>query len=134
MRIKMYEMKDEYLTGIKEIDDEHRRLFEIAEEAYQLQQNEFIPDKYDNISKLLHELREYTKTHFEHEEAYMESIHYKKMFTQKTQHQQFCEKLDEFDLEHLDEASDNQIAEILTFLTEWLVEHILYNDKLIGQE
>ena len=27
----MYEMKDEYLTGIRMIDEEHRRLFEIAE-------------------------------------------------------------------------------------------------------
>ena len=29
----MYEMKDEYLTGIEQIDLEHKRLFEIAQET-----------------------------------------------------------------------------------------------------
>ena len=80
--IVMYEMKEEYFTGIEEIDNEHSRLFEIAEEAYQLHKNEFIPDKYDQIKKILKELRDYAQMHFEHEEAYMESIQYKKMFTQ----------------------------------------------------
>ncbi len=54
----MYEMKDEYLTGIEFIDNEHRRLFEIAEETYQLKNAEFIPDKYDQINDLLNELKE----------------------------------------------------------------------------
>ena len=30
----MYEFKDEYVTGIESVDAEHRRLFEIADEAY----------------------------------------------------------------------------------------------------
>lgn len=129
----MYEMKDEYLTGIPEIDAEHRRLFEIAEEAYQLSQNEFIPDKYDNVRAILEELREYTKMHFAHEEAYMESIGYKKMFTQKVQHDAFRSKLEELDFSNIDEHSEEVISEILNFLTDWLVHHILENDKLIGQ-
>ncbi len=32
----MYEMKEEYLTGIPFIDEEHAKLFEIADEAYEL--------------------------------------------------------------------------------------------------
>lgn len=128
----MFEMKDEYLTGIDQIDQEHRRLFEITQEAYELKNNEFIPDKYDNISELLHELKDYTIQHFQHEEAYMESIQYKRMFTQKIQHQAFIEKLEEFNLDHLDDDSDEMIVEILEFLTSWLVEHILENDKKIG--
>ena len=70
----MYEMKEEYYTGIPQIDAEHKRLFEIAESAYELRRNEFIPDKYDNIRDLLEELREYTKEHFKHEEEYMEKM------------------------------------------------------------
>ena len=38
---------------------------------------------YDNILVILDELRDYTKKHFADEEAYMESIHYKKIFSQK---------------------------------------------------
>lgn len=129
----MYEMKQEYLTGIKQIDEEHVRLFEIAEEAYQLRKNEFIPDKYDNIREILRQLKEYTFIHFENEEKYMESIQYKRRFTQKMQHDAFRRKLDDIDIESIDEGSDEIIDEILQFLTDWLVEHILHTDKLIGQ-
>lgn len=101
-----------------------KKLFEIADEAYELYKNEFIPDKYDHIAKILNELRDYTKIHFQHEEEYMKSINYKGMFMQKVQHDQFCQKLDELDLEHLDENSEEVIHEVLTFLTDCLVHHI----------
>lgn len=129
----MYEMKEEYLTGIKQIDDEHRRLFEIADEVYELQHNDTLHDKYDEISQVLNELFDYTKTHFEHEEAYMESIGYKRMFTQKTQHKEFCDRIEQMKIDHLDETSDDLVSEILDFLTKWLIDHILYNDKLIAE-
>ena len=90
-------------------------------------------DKYDHIAKILNELRDYTKIHFQHEEEYMKSINYKGMFMQKVQHDQFCQKLDELDLEHLDENSEEVIQEVLTFLTDWLVHHILETDKKIAE-
>ena len=132
----MYEMKPEYFTGIELIDGEHKQLFQYADEVYELLHREFTPDKYDNISDILEKLRDYTKKHFADEEAYMESIQYKRLFTQKVQHQQFIEKLDEFDLQHLgdEENQDEQIMSILNFLTDWLVNHILYVDGLIGKE
>jgi hemerythrin len=74
----MYEMKPEYYTGIDFIDEEHTKLFAIADEAYELLKNQFIPDKYDYIMKLIEELKDYTKYHFQHEEEYMNSIGYKK--------------------------------------------------------
>ena len=130
----MYEMKDEYLTGIESIDKEHARLFEIAEETYQLKKEQFLVDKYDQVRDILCELRDYTKMHFEHEEAYMENIGYKKLFSQKVAHTEFIEKLEDWDLDHLDENSDAMIDEILNFLAGWLVDHILYSDKLIGAQ
>ena len=127
----MYEFKESYRTGIEFIDDEHKKLFEIAENAYQLQQNEFIADKYDHIVEILEELKDYTKFHSGHEDSYMKEIGYKGMFTQKVQHDAFIAKLDGLDLQSLDENSDEAIHDILTFLTNWLVEHILNVDKLI---
>lgn len=131
----MYEMKPEYYIGIDLIDDEHQQLFAYANEVYELLHEEFTPDKYDNISDILGKLREYTRKHFADEEAYMESIQYKRLFTQKIQHQEFIDKLDELDLEHLGEAAEQheQIAQILNFLTDWLVNHILHVDGLIGK-
>ena len=130
----MYEMKDEYLTGIEFIDNEHRRLFEIAEQTYQLKNEEFISDKYDQIKALLEELKDYTQMHFAHEEEYMQSIGYKKLFTQKVQHQAFIDWLEEQNLDEIDSEFENQDAvvdNILKYLTDWLIHHILETDKQI---
>ena len=131
----MYEMKPEYFTGITLIDEEHKQLFAYANEAYDHLQEEFIPDKYDRIVAILQELRNYTKKHFSDEEAYMESIQYKRIFTQKIQHQEFIDKLDNIDIDSI-EAGENQdeaIIDILEFLTNWLIHHILELDTLIGK-
>ena len=132
----MFEMKPEYYIGIKMIDEQHEQLFAYADEAYELLNDEFTPDKYDRVDILLEKLYDYTVKHLADEEAYMESIHYNKLFTQKIQHQAFIEKLDEFMESHNkeEENQDEQIMKILTYLTEWLVNHILYVDGQIPQE
>lgn len=131
----MYEMKPDYFTGIELIDNEHRQLFDYANEAYELLQDQFVADKYDRIIDILKKLREYTKKHFADEEAYMESINYKRIFTQKVQHQEFIDKLDGIDLESIDAGKnqDEAIADLLGFLTDWLIHHILEVDTRIGK-
>ena len=132
----MFEMKPEYYIGIKMIDEQHNQLFTYADEAYELLNDEFTSDKYDKIDILLEKLYDYTVKHLADEEAYMESIHYNKLFTQKVQHQAFIEKLDEFMESHNkeEENQDEQIMKILTYLTEWLVNHILHVDGQIPPE
>ena len=125
----MFEMKDEYLVGIEMIDEEHRKLFEIAERTYQLLHNDYLSDKYDNISDILQELKDYTIEHFRHEEEYME----KRMFTQKMQHRAFIQKLEEYSSWNLDRSQDDVIQDIFKFLTDWLTKHIYESDKLIGE-
>lgn len=129
----MYEWKEEYLIGIESIDNEHKELFEIADEIYQLCINEFVPDKYDNIADLVQRLKDYTEKHFEHEEAYMESIQYKRMFMQKVQHDNFRRKLEAMDLEVMDDNQEEAIEDLLKFITDWLVEHIMETDKRIAE-
>ncbi|MFG6367897.1 MAG: hemerythrin family protein [Lachnospiraceae bacterium] len=130
----MYEFKEDFLTGIDQIDAEHRRLFEIADELYNLKCEEFMPDKYDNIRHILEELRDYTLTHFEHEEAYMESIDYERLPEQRRQHEALEETINDWDMDAIDENQDETIEEILRLVTNWLVNHILYEDKLIGRK
>jgi len=128
----MFEMKENYLTGIKMIDDEHRELFRITQEAYEVLQDEFITDKFDQIVTLIEDLKDYTKKHFADEEAYMESIQYKRMFTQKIEHAAFVEKLEDIDFDQMDRNQTDTLLKLLEFLGDWLVHHILEKDKLIG--
>ncbi|MBU3130235.1 bacteriohemerythrin [Clostridium tagluense] len=127
----MFEMKEKYKTGILLIDTEHEKLFEIGERAYQLLKSPYDMDKYDKIVAVIEELRAYTVYHFEDEETYMESINYKRLFTQKMDHAGFIKKIDEVDLRKIDANQDEAIMTILTYLNDWLVNHILEKDLLI---
>ncbi len=129
----MFEMKAEYMTGIAMIDEEHQKLFELADQLYDLLNNDFIPDKYDYIVEVIDGLKEYAKKHFKDEEDYMRSISYKRLFSHKIEHQAFLEKIGTFDLEIIDEDQKQTCLELLSFISDWLVNHILGNDILIGK-
>lgn len=95
--------------------------------------DEFIPDKYDYIVQILKELADYAVFHFQHEEEYMMSIRYKKLISQKVEHQEFIDKIESYNFDEIDENQKGVILEILDFLNDWLINHILDNDKLIGK-
>lgn len=131
--LTMYEMKDEYNTNIDIIDKQHKYLFEITDRTYELLTNDLLVDKYDRILELLDELKEYTLFHFSTEEKYMEEINYKNLEAQKEAHAQFIKKLDDYNLNTIDDNQDESIRDLLEFLNSWLVNHIINMDKQIGE-
>ena len=128
----MYEFKEEYKTGIDFIDEQHKVLFGIADKTYNLLKNDFTLDKYDKIVALIGQLQDYTVFHFNAEEEYMNSINYKRMFTQKVEHDAFIKRIKDVDFSKIDENQDEYIVSILQLLNDWLTGHIFENDKLIG--
>lgn len=130
----MYYFKDEYRIGVEHLDLEHQKLFEITDKAYNVLTDEFIHDKYDYIVEILNELKEYSVIHFQHEEEYMASINYRKLLSQKVEHQDFMDKVSGYDLSKIDENQKDAIFGILEFLNDWLIDHIVKSDKLIGEQ
>ena len=125
-----------YYTGIELVDKEHKRLFEIIADVNALIHNDLLHDKYDEIVRLINELREYTKFHFEDEEAYMQQINSPLLEVQKRAHTAFVDKLMGIDLDKLDEIDDNQqeyLQELIEFLGGWLINHILKMDTQIAK-
>jgi hemerythrin len=129
----MYEMKDEYYIGLDAIDLQHKELFHIADEAYLLLKDDFIVDKFDDIVAIIVRLKEYAIKHFEDEEAYMLSIGYKKFLSHKIEHTDFLEKVNSIDFDSMDRNQLEALVDILEFLNDWLIHHILEKDKLISQ-
>lgn len=125
---------EKYYTGIALVDGQHARLFEIIGSANEIVKNEFIPDKFDNIVELLQELQEYTSIHFADEEAYMEKIGYEGLEAQKRAHAGFIAKLEELEFEGFEENQQEVLLELMDFLFNWLVYHILKMDKKIPAE
>jgi hemerythrin len=124
--------KEDYEIGIKHIDEQHEKLFEIADRAYKLLINEFSIDKYDKIIEILEELKEYTIFHFNSEEEHMLSIGYKKFFSHKVEHENFIKTINDIDLSTIDSNQDESVKNILEFVVNWIDAHILNEDKYIA--
>lgn len=125
-----------FYTGIEMIDREHARLFDIIKEVAEVIDSQTLYDKYDEIIRLLTELKEYTEFHFKDEEEYMTSIAYPGLEGQKRAHAAFVDKLVNINLEELediDEHQDEYLTGLIDFLLGWLTEHILKVDKLVGE-
>lgn len=127
----MIRWKEEYTMGVSQIDEQHRKLFEIAAKIHELLKNELYSDKFDKIMELIGELKAYTIFHFQSEEEYMRQIGYKKFLTHKVDHDDFIDKINHVDFNAVDENQNAYILEILDFVVKWIDEHILEKDKLI---
>ena len=129
-----YELTKDYLTGIDMIDEEHRKLFDLANECYDLVMDDAAVDRFDRIVALLEELRTYAATHFAHEEEYMERVQYERRFSERYQHLRFIQKLSEINLDDIDENQQEYLLNILDFLARWLYDHIKGRDCKLPHE
>lgn len=127
----MIKWKEEYRVGIDFIDEQHERLFEIANRVYELLKNDLYFDKYDEIIQVIEELRDYTIFHFKAEEDYMMQIKYRKFFSHKVEHDDFIRKIEELDLENIDKMQNEYLLELIQFIVKWVTGHILETDRLI---
>lgn len=129
-----FSFSEKYHTGIAIIDEEHNQLFNIIRETNETIQEKFLHDKYDRILNILDHLKEYTKTHFADEEAYMQKIGYDGLEAQQMVHAMFIEKLDTIDLDSIDDNQEQYLNELIVFLLDWLSTHILKMDKKIPKK
>ncbi|MDE6885925.1 MAG: hypothetical protein K2P17_02645 [Helicobacteraceae bacterium] len=79
----IFEWKDEYSIHNEHLDNQHKKLFEIAKRA-----DNMVKEQIDSqeVKKVILELFNYMKTHFHDEELYMESIGYSKLREHKEIH------------------------------------------------
>ena len=111
----MYEFTKDCMINIKEIDDEHSKLFQMINEAVDM--NNKLDDITGVSKSLIANLKEYAATHFAHEEAYMESINDPELPLQKKEHATFTARVNEFSLDDSSpEAAKKSFGEFLGFL------------------
>lgn len=127
----MFEWKDKYSCGIKRIDDEHKKLFEIGQSIYNLVKDEdrvsYIDDV-DDILDNIEKLRDYTVYHFDDEEKLMQLYEYPGYKAQKLVHDKFIDTIENLDLEKIEENPREEVIKILDFIYNWISNHILGMD------
>ena len=124
----LFSWKDKYLTGCQQIDEEHRRLFAIADNLHKAM---LAGRGNDSLQQLFAELFDYTRTHFQREEALMRGAGYPDLSRHKSQHEAFTRRV----LDLHAQANDKKLAitvETLRFLSDWLNNHICRMDMEVA--
>ncbi|MDK9716541.1 MAG: bacteriohemerythrin [Trichlorobacter sp.] len=117
-------------VGVDQIDTQHHRLFNLANElADAVRENKgMLP-----LGNILNELTTYTQTHFALEEKLMSLHGYPATVEHKICHQELVKKVDDFKRAFL--AGDPTIVDsAVRFFTEWLSKHIMEVDKAFARD
>ena len=122
-----FRWKNEYRLRNELLDDEHQQLFDIAVEALDYNNT----DIKSHIKITINELFDYMKTHFEHEEKYMQEIAYPDFNEHKLLHENIINQMNEF----IKQLSSLKIVDferkLIEYIDIWLINHILHEDKKI---
>ena len=120
--------KDIYSVNNEIIDKEHKELFNIAQEAFAYVEEK---DKTKKIKEIVTDLYDYMKTHFSHEEKFMQDINYPKSEEHKKLHREIILKINEF-VKQLPTMNisdfEKELAKIIDIS---LVHHIIQEDRKI---
>ena len=119
------EWKDEYSVGIDSIDQQHRRLVNLIN---QLHTAVHYSTGEEFEREALDELVDYTKTHFQYEEGLMQEHGYPDFEPHKAQHQKMIAKVGEV-LAEYEQDQDTAMKNALSYLSDWLINHINGTDK-----
>lgn len=121
------EWSDKYAIGIAQIDGQHRRFFDAAQ---QLADKVLNCAGEESVEGALAFLRKYASEHFAAEEALMEKCNYPGLDAHKSLHAEFIEGLQDL-LEDYDiyrAPTQDMADEILELTQGWLLDHILNED------
>ena len=114
---------DDYAIGVDEVDQQHKYLFDLINEALQC-------DEKANLKLLLMRLYKYTREHFKAEEDLMKVIGYTQYEQHKEMHNQLIGKLNKKSEEAISDPTKRN--ELNGFLASWLISHIIGEDTDIG--
>jgi len=126
--IPIFQWREEYNTNILEVDKDHYELFVMANNLY-------VAITTRGNSKTLNEtldfLIAYTLHHFEKEEALMKKHGYPEYKKKKKKHLDLIAEVREMKKKY----QENEIKmdmEFITFLKNWIINHILTEDRKMG--
>jgi len=124
-----FKWKDRYLLGIEEIDNQHRKLFEIGRKAYDIAVLNDSYDHYDEIMEIIDELLNYAEYHFKYEENLINSYNFDGLGQQRQEHEFYVKRIKDILSKDIDSDQQQATLEIVDFLSEWISNHILFSDR-----
>ncbi|BDQ33476.1 bacteriohemerythrin [Pseudodesulfovibrio portus] len=116
---------DKLALGIGSIDAQHKQLVKLINGLNQAMRNK---ESASVMRDIVTGLKEYVVTHFAFEEKLFDQHGYPGTAEHKSAHSQFVEKVGDFELA-LTEGRATVSIEVMQFLRDWLVQHIMGTDR-----
>lgn len=113
----------EYELGIDLIDRQHRRIVDYINTLDELIDQ---PRARQGVARVIHDLIDYTGSHFGFEEALLQEAGYNRLGEHHQTHERFTRRIEEIQQRH--EAGEEVARELLSLLENWLIHHILEED------
>ena len=130
MAKKLIDWKEKYSVFYDEIDEQHKKLVDMINELY----DSFTQGKADDVVEdILIKMIKYTDYHFKTEEKYFEKYTYSNTEEHIKEHKKFVSDVTDF-YKDFKNGSISLSYDIMTFLRNWLLEHIYGSDKKYALE
>lgn len=120
-----YPWNNALLTGVKQFDDQHKELVGMLNKLHRAMKNR---ETKEVLEKILFELVDYTGNHFSSEESLFDKYNYPESAEHKKHHQALLSQVTDF-IEKYEEGKAALGVDLLAFLRDWVVNHILGTDK-----
>lgn len=121
---------ENYCTGIAQIDEEHKGIVDNFEKLYTMMRS---GRGHEYYAELLIFLKHYVDSHFLHEENLQREIGYARLEEHIAAHAQFKAEVTQIIQEREGKTVTNlDLIRLNLFIKEWLIHHILMEDKMIG--
>ena len=122
--------EDKYKTGYKRIDDQHKELIEIINDLYDCMENKDSEDGElkEVFKNALKKTVDYVSYHFSCEEKIMNAIQYDKIIQHSSYHREFTNTIYKY-VQSYEDGSLKDIDDLVKYLKDWFLNHILVTDK-----
>lgn len=121
---------DDYSVGVKQIDDDHKKLLEMINKAYA--SAEAGVDEDITLADLVADMIKYAQDHFATEARLMKEYNYPNATQHQLEHGDFTARAIVSGGTLSQEWSLDPIK-IFRFLADWLTNHIMKTDKELGK-
>lgn len=127
----MIKWEEKYSVGFDEIDTQHKILIDIIVELATAIKNK--ANDFSTTLSILQELDSYVEEHFSYEEREMEKYNYHNIESHKKAHGIFRDKMRELNVFSISKEMRLEfLNDMLVYNVNWLLEHIMKTDKLLG--
>jgi hemerythrin len=123
------EWNDTIAIGVPSIDEDHRRLVGLLNDLFAAC---FAAQGPAMIRKIMDELVDYTKYHFEREEKLLADVHYDNLDAHKAEHRTMVTQVEKYQKDLQKSATHDLSNDTLKFLSHWLTDHIQAEDREFG--